>query len=220
MFSSNKWLGRPGNRLISLRSDVVSVVPKRAGIGLLLLAVSVVILATIAIAMRPPEEKGTFKLADATMFISDAGSSHGGFEFTASYNITFAPASALPPIQGEIPMGAFRDSIVCEEGELIYLRIMLSVGLGDPLEVHGLYVYFDYLPGEDSVVLAKGGTVIELVKVDQDVVWNHTYDGYYVASWGGYAPDEEIRGSITPALFGLPEHYYIELRLTAEPVPD
>jgi len=40
-------------------------------------------------------------------------------------------------------------------------------------------------------------------------------DGYYIASWGGDAPNEEIRGAISPEVFGLPDHYYVELRLDA-----
>lgn len=184
---------------------------RRAGIGLLTLAVAVVVIASVAFATVAPAAKDTYLIRNASMFISDAGSSHGGFEFTASYNVSFTDIQ-IPGQQG-VPRNVFLDSIVVSDGQGILMKFSLDIGLGDPLEVHELYLYFRYDSDSGSVTLGRDGTVFELVRVDQDLVWNHTYDGYYIASWGGFAPEEEIRGEISPGIFGLPEHYYIELRL-------
>jgi len=131
---------------------------------------------------------------DGSMFISDSGQSHGGFEFTASYNVSVSP-----------------DHLSTKEQ--VHLSLALDVGLGDPLERHDLYLELSWQPETDSMQLRNSDVNISLVHVDNDTVWNKQYDGYYIASWGGDAPEEEMRGQISPLIFGLPEHYYIELRL-------
>ena len=35
-----------------------------------------------------------------------------------------------------------------------------------------------------------------------------------IVSWGGFAPDNEIKGMISPIIFpGLPDFWYVELRI-------
>lgn len=49
-----------------------------------------------------------------------------------------------------------------------------------------------------------------------DTVWAGTYDSNYIASWGPSAPSYEVRGQITPSVFGLPPKDYVEFRFEAE----
>jgi len=134
---------------------------------------------------------------DGSMFISDAGSSHGGFEFTATYWANISGVSS--------------GSILA--GDEIVLSLKLRIGLGDPLEKHEYLFRLGYDHLQDTVWLKDSSTNISMIRVDSDMIWNHEFDGYYIASWGGYAPSDEIRGNISPMTFGLPDHYYVELRL-------
>ncbi len=134
---------------------------------------------------------------DGSMFISDAGATHGGFEFTASYKVRLSPVLGTPVYTGDE----------------VYVRLELEVGLGDPLSVHELLMRVIYAPESDEIHLTIAKTRFQLVHVLEDTVWDHEFDGYYIASWGGSAPPEEIRGNIGPRAFGLPDHYYVELRL-------
>ena len=55
---------------------------------------------------------------------------------------------------------------------------------------------------------------VELVFVKSDEIWNHQFDNHYIASWGGFAPENEIKGVISPLIFpGLPDFWYVELRI-------
>jgi hypothetical protein len=157
--------------------------------------VAVVIAAAFAASSGfEPASGWRLTLRDGSMFISDAGQSHGGFEFTASYNVSIYP-------------------IHTSAREQVHVSFVLDVGLGDPLERHDLYVELSWLPPTDEIQLRNGDVNISLIHVDNDTIWNRQYDGYYIASWGGDAPEKEMRGQISPLIFGLPEHYYVELRL-------
>ncbi|MEM2906065.1 MAG: hypothetical protein QW057_02550 [Candidatus Bathyarchaeia archaeon] len=125
-----------------------------------------------------------------SMFISDAGRSHGGFEYTASYNASMT-------IRGS-------------GGKL---ELTLAVGLGDALRKH-VYDVSGFTMDAQRISCSVDGRRLSLVWVENDTVWDHQYDRYYVASWGGDAPPEEVRGEISPQAFpGLGEGYYVELRL-------
>ena len=53
-------------------------------------------------------------------------------------------------------------------------------------------------------------------KEQNDEIWNHQFDNNYIASWGGFAPENEIKGVISPIIFpGLPDFWYVELRIPA-----
>jgi hypothetical protein len=49
---------------------------------------------------------------------------------------------------------------------------------------------------------------VELIFVKNDEIWNHQFDNNYIASWGGFPPENEIKGMISPVIFpGLPEFW-------------
>jgi hypothetical protein len=173
----------------------------KAHVSIVLLAVvcaTAIVVATVVFQSTSDDGKKYFTtFKGGSMFISDAGESHGGFEFTAGYTII-------------IPDNSF------ETDDTVHLAFELDTGLGDPLEPHDLYLELSYSYADDEITLQNEGVVIRLVKVENDIIWDHQFDGYYIASWGGSAPKKEIRGEISPSVFGLPAHYYIELRLKAE----
>lgn len=128
---------------------------------------------------------------EGTFFVSDAGESHGGFEFTAEYKTEY--------------------DVTNGKGTLTITQI---TGLGDPLEKH-VYSITDLKIKElDRITMNIDDNPVELVFVESDEIWNHQFDNNYIASWGGFAPENEIKGVISPTIFpGLPDFWYIELRI-------
>jgi hypothetical protein len=127
---------------------------------------------------------------NGSFLASDAGQSHGGFEYVAVWDASLA--------------------IYGNSGRLM---LSLSSGLGDALTRHEYFVSSFY-SNQTHTALSIDGIPVVLVWTANDTVWNHSYDNYYIASWGGSAPPDEIRGAISPAIFpGLVGHYYVELRL-------
>jgi len=125
-----------------------------------------------------------------SLFVSDAGRSHGGFEYNAEW-----------------------DATLTVEGTTGTLGFVLRVGLGDALEQHD-YRVEGFSMDSSAVSMIIDGQPLELIWVEEDTIWNHTYDRYYIASWGSDAQQGEIKGVITPMIFpGLVETYYVELRL-------
>lgn len=126
-----------------------------------------------------------------SLFVSDAGQSHGGFEYTASYNVT----------------------LQVKDGSGV-MRVNLTVGLGDTLTKHE-YTISNFQVTKDKVTMKVDGQTVELPWTSNDAVWNHIYDNSYIASWGSDAPPQEMRGTIEPQVFpGVPDTYYVELRLS------
>ena len=126
-----------------------------------------------------------------SLFVSDAGQSHGGFEYTASWNATM--------------------KVVGTTGTL---NLALNVGLGDALNQHSFNVTYIKVNSPYNISFMLGQYPVTMVNVTHDEIWNGTYDNYYAASWGGYAPSSEIIGNISPAVFpGLVSFWYVELRL-------
>jgi len=166
----------------------------------LLAVVCVTVIVVAAVFFQSPSDNGEkyfINFKDGSTFISDAGDSHGGFEFTADYTVIVSDNSF-------------------KTGDTVHLTFELDIGFCDPLDVHDLDLKLSYSDADDEITLQNDSIVIRLVKVENDIIWDHQFDGYYIASWGGCAPDDEIRGEISPSVFGLPAHYYIELRLKAE----
>jgi len=125
-----------------------------------------------------------------SLFVSDAGRSHGGFEYNAEWNATLTI-----------------------DGAAGSLKLVLSTGLDDALTKHE-YSITEFKMDPNKISMKIDGQPLTLVWVENDTVWSHTYDGYYIASWGGDAPPEEMRGNISPQIFpDLADHYYVELRL-------
>jgi len=177
---------------------------KGAGLGLLMVVVALVFLSTLLVSVSMEEETHSGEVVgvvfgEGSLHINDAGRSHGGLEYAADYGVEVTQACNGTVLTGHIAGLVFT----------------LEAGLGDALEVHELQLKLSYDEIRDEIVLSDSDTTIRLIKVDVDTIWNHEWDGYYIASWGGDAPDEEIRGEISPEIFGLPDHYYIELRLDA-----
>ena len=177
---------------------------KEAGLGLLSAVILLVSLSTVMMALRVDKETSLGEeigvvFGEGSLHINDAGRSHGGFEYAAEYKVEVSQACN----------GTVRT------GHIAALAFTLEAGLGDALEVHELQLKLSFDELRDEITLSSGNTTITLVKVEVDRIWNHEWDGYYIASWGGDAPDGEIRGEISPEVFGLPDHYYVELRLEA-----
>ena len=130
---------------------------------------------------------------EGTFFISDAGESHGGFEFTADYKAEFDVTNGI--------------------GTLTITQI---IGLGDPLEKH-IYSITDLkIDKNNKITMNIDDNPVELIFVESDEIWNHQFDNHYIASWGGFAPENEIKGVISPLIFpGLPDFWYVELRIPA-----
>lgn len=132
-----------------------------------------------------------------SFFVSDAGRSHGGFEYNAEWNATLT-------IEDESATGT--------------LELVLNIGLGDALKKHEYDVTdFTMEPSShvspNTISMKIESQEVRLPWTDKDVVWNGAYDRHYIASWGGDASPDEIRGAISPTIFpGLASHYYVELR--------
>jgi hypothetical protein len=130
---------------------------------------------------------------EGTFFISDAGESHGGFEFTAEYITEF--------------------DVTNGRGNLIITQI---TGLGDPLEKHVYSITDLKIKKNNKITMNIDNYPVELIFVKSDEIWNHQFDNNYIASWGGFAPENEIKGVISPIIFpGLPDFWYVELRIPA-----
>lgn len=127
---------------------------------------------------------------EGTFFVSDAGRSHGGFEFNAEYKTKF-----------DVKNG---------RGTLTFT---LDIGLDDPLKKHD-YRITDFLIKPHKVLMKIDNRPVELVLVKKDKIWNHQYDNNYIAAWGSDAPKNEIKGAISPTIFpGLVGFWYVELRI-------
>jgi len=182
---------------------------KGAGLGLLCAVIMLVFLSALAINLDPDgnSDSSSYELTvvfgTGSLHINDAGRSHGGFEYAAEYSV-------------EVSQGC---NGTVRTNHIAVLDFTLQIGLGDALSVHELRLKMLYDGDSNEVTLTNESATIVLEKVAQDLIWNHVWDGYYVASWGGDAPEEEVRGQISPEIFGLPSHYYVELRLWATVVP-
>jgi hypothetical protein len=130
-----------------------------------------------------------------SLFVSDAGQSHGGFEYNAEWAV---------------------DLIVV--GDSGTLRLALKTGLGDALTKHEYTItefrHDDPTLCERLISFRLNGKPVKLVWVVNDTVWNGQFSNYYIASWGTEAPASEIRGIIKPTYFtGLADFWYVELRI-------
>lgn len=157
-------------------------------IGTVLVAAA--ILGWVFISSTPKNGASNSDNMRGSLFVSDAGQSHGGFEYTASYNLT-----------------------IHAQGHQGTLTANLSLGLGDTLTKHQFSVT-DLEIAQDKVTMKLDGQTVELLWTSSDTVWNHQFDNYYIASWGPAAPSEELKGSVSPSIFaGVPLTYYVEIRL-------
>jgi hypothetical protein len=127
---------------------------------------------------------------EGTFFVSDAGQSHGGFEFNAEYSAEF--------------------NVQNGKGTLTFT---LVIGLDDPLTRH-TYSITDLQIKPRRIIMNIDDKPLEFILVKNDKVWNHQFDNNYIAAWGSDAPKREFKGSISPSLFpGLVDFWYVELRI-------
>jgi len=155
-----------------------------------LISAASIVAASAAIALLLQSHDSSILVLHGSLFVSDAGRSHGGFEYNAEWEV-----------------------MVKVDHGLGTMNLELTTGLGDALEKHEYHVE-DISVESDRLTMKVEGQPIVLVWVDSDEIWDHMYDKYYIASWGGDAPPEELRGTISPTIFpGLADHYYVELRL-------
>jgi hypothetical protein len=130
---------------------------------------------------------------EGTFFVSDAGQAHGGFEFTSEYKTEF--------------------NVEDGRGTLTITQI---IGLGDPLEKHVYSITDLKIKKNNKIAMNIDNYPVELMFVKNDEIWNDQFDNNYIASWGGFAPENEIKGMISPIIFpGLPDFWYVELRIPA-----
>jgi hypothetical protein len=127
-----------------------------------------------------------------SLFVSDAGQSHGGFEYPATW-----------------------DAIMKVVGTTGVLNLTLNIGLGDALQQHIFNITnFGSNSSSDEMSFVINKVRVTMVNNTRDEIWNGTFNNYLVASWGGYAPPQEKMGTITPEVFpGLAPFWYVELRL-------
>jgi len=126
-----------------------------------------------------------------SLFVSDAGRSHGGFEYTASWNATLSLTGKNTGV----------------------LDLVLDVGLGDALSRHN-FTITDFVRNSTTISMLLDSQPVTTRWTTTDTVWNQTYDNYYIASWGDDAPTNELIGKISPTMFpGLANFWYVELRL-------
>jgi len=162
---------------------------KRLAFALTIIAATIIAAATLLLSQAPASTT-----LHGSLFVSDAGESHGGFEYNAEWNATLTAQDTAGT-----------------------LKLALRIGLGDALEKHEYHIT-DVTIEPTKVSMKIEGRPLVLIWVEKDTVWDHAYDKHYIASWGGYAPPEEIRGTISPKTFpGLVDHFYVELRLRPPP---
>lgn len=161
------------------------------GRWLLVLSVGAIIISIAFIGVTyialSPAQGGTLY---GTLFVNEGGYSNATASATASYNVT----------------------LTARNGEGTILLTFLS---GTNLINQSLIEISNYTISVNQVSLGLGGHTVILPWEDNDTVWAGEYNSNYIASWGPTAPAYEIRGTVSPAVFGLPSHDYVEFRFQA-----
>lgn len=73
----------------------------------------------------------------------------------------------------------------------------------------------NYTISVNQISMTIGGHSIIMPWEDNDSVWAGLFDNNYIASWGPSAPSYELRGQVSPTVFGLPPGDYVEFRFQA-----
>jgi hypothetical protein len=169
------------------------VVPAKSVSGrwLLVLSVGAIIIALafigVAYIALSPSQGGTLY---GTLFVNDGGYSNATASVTASYNAT----------------------LTASKGNGSVLFTFLS---GTDLLKQHLFQVTNYTITVNQVAINIAGHGVVLPWEVNDTVWGGQYDSNYIASWGPSAPAYEVRGNISPSVFGLPSHDYVEFRFEA-----
>jgi hypothetical protein len=161
------------------------------GSWLLVLSVGAIIISFafigVAYVALSPKTAGTMF---GTLFINEGGYSNATSSATASYNAT----------------------LTANNGNGSILFTFLS---GSDLVQNHLLTMSNYTISVNQISMTVGGHSVLLPWEDNDTVWAGVYNNNYVASWGPTAPGYELRGQVSPSIFGLPPNYYVEFRFEA-----
>ena len=162
------------------------------GKWLLVLSVVVIVISIVfvgyAFKALGPASNGTLF---GTVFVNEGGYANATSGATASYNVT----------------------LTAQKGTGSLLLTLLS---GKDLVQNHLLSFNNYSITTSMVTMVISGHQMTMPWEDNDTIWNHHYDGNYIASWGPSAPAGEIRGQVAGSVFGLPAGDYIEFRFAAQ----
>jgi len=162
-----------------------------SGRWLLVLSVGAIILSitfiSVAYLALSPAQGGTLY---GTLFVSTGGNSNATAGATASYNATLTGRNG--------------------NGSVLFTFLSGT----DLLQEH-LLAMTNYTISINQVAMTLAGHSVILPWEDNDTVWAHQYDSNYIASWGPSAPAYEVRGLVSPSIFGLPAGDYVEFRFAA-----
>jgi hypothetical protein len=162
-----------------------------SGRWLLVLSVGAIILSLafigVAYIALSPAQGGTLY---GTLFVNAGGYSNATASATASYNLTLTAKGGT----GDI------------------LMTFLS---GTDLVQNHLVDISNYTISVNQVAMSLGGHTVIMPWEDNDTVWAGQFDNNYIASWGPTAPGYEVRGTVSPSVFGLPANDYVEFRFQA-----
>ena len=134
------------------------------------------------------EYEGERKEYLGTFYANDCGVSHGGHEWAGSYTAS-----------------------LIVEGSNGDLKIVLEVGLGDYLDRHDFKIT-DFSKSSETISFKIDGRMIRLSYVEEDTIWNGEYNNHYIAN-NSDDQSEQIGTIPIEVFYGLPFHYYIELRI-------
>jgi hypothetical protein len=162
-----------------------------SGSWLLVLSVGAIIISIAFIGFAyvalSPKGGGTMF---GTLFVNEGGYSNATASATASYNAT----------------------LTARNGNGSVLLTFLS---GKDIIQNHLLVMSNYTISVNQISMNVGGHSVVIPWEDNDTIWAGAYNNNYVASWGPSAPGYEIRGQVSPSIFGLPPNAYVEFRFQA-----
>jgi hypothetical protein len=170
------------------------LIPARSvkGNWLLVLSVGAIIISVafigVAYVALSPKEGGTMY---GTLFVNEAGVSNSTADIaTASYNATLTATNG--------------------NGQILFTFLS-----GTDLVQNDLVSISNYTISVNQISMTIGGHSIVMPWEDNDSVWAGQFDNNYIASWGPSAPGYELRGQVSPSVFGLPLGDYVEFRFAA-----
>jgi len=162
-----------------------------SGSWLLVLSVGAIIISIafigVAYVALSPKEGGTMY---GTLFVNEGGYSNATSSATASYNATLTASNG--------------------NGSILFTFLS-----GTDLIQNHLLSMDSYTISVNQISMTIGGHEVILPWEDNDTVWAGVYNNNYIASWGPSAPGYELRGQVSPSIFGLPSNAYVEFRFQA-----
>jgi hypothetical protein len=162
-----------------------------SGSWLLALSVGAIIISIafigVAYVALSPKEGGTMF---GTLFVNTGGNTNATTSATAQYNATLTATNG----------GG---------------SVLLTFLSGTNLIQNDLLPISNYTISVNQISMTIGGHTAILPWEDNDTIWAGVYNNNYIASWGPSAPAYEVRGQVSPSIFGLPANDYVEFRFEA-----